>query len=163
MAVSTITPLLPAPATKPAIEDAYRQAITNPDVTDIDSAVRAFFENSPAWLERLMKFRNSIVSKIGFETGDGERRELPERFEAGDNVGAFGVLERSDDEIIMGGDDTHFSFRLSLWMPEGTRDLQVTTIGHHHSTIGRAYLTVVAPGHRLIAPIMTKRVAAGVN
>lgn len=166
MAISTVTPLLPAPdpgAQKPLIIDAYRQTITNPDVTDIDSAVRAFFTNSPGWLVSLMKFRNAVVARIGFKTVDNDRRELPERFEPGTSIGVFDVLQRSADEIVMGGDDTHFTFRLSLWIPPGSGELQVTTIGHHVTARGRAYLSVVAPGHRLIAPMMTKRVTAGVT
>lgn len=159
MMLSTITPLLPEPEVTPVICDAYRVAITNPDVTDIDAAVRAFFEQSPKWLEGLMRVRNAVVKRLGFETGDPERRALPPRFEPGDSMGPFGVFERSENEIVMGSDDSHFSFRLSMWIPEGTRELQATTHGHHHSTIGRVYLAIVKPGHRLIAPLMVKRAA----
>jgi len=163
MALSTVTPLLPAPDRAPMICDAFREPITNPTVTDIDSAVRAFFQTAPDWLEKIMKARNAIVGRLGFDTGVGVRHELPDRFEPGHQAGVFGIIERSDDEIVMGGDDTHFSFRLSLWIPDGTHELQATTLGQHHTTLGRAYLTVVRPGHRLIAPMMVKRAARGAS
>jgi len=159
MATATFTPLLPRPQVAPAICDAYRVEITNPEVTDIDAAVRAFFGNSPAWLGHLMRARNAVVKRLGFATNDDERRELPQRFELGDAMGPFTILERSNHEIVMGGDDTHYSFRLSMWIPEGTRTLQATTHGHHHSRLGRVYLAIVKPGHRLIAPMMVKRAA----
>lgn len=160
---STVTPLLPEPAGRPQIEDAYREPITNATIVDVDAATRAFFETAPGWLDRLMQLRHWIVGRLGFATASAERHVLPQRFEIGDKVGLFEIFDRSADEIVFGGADTHFSFRASVWLPEGTTSLQVTTIAHAHSSRGRMYLAVVKPGHRLIAPLMTKRIARGVD
>lgn len=145
----------------PRIADAHKAAVTNRDLIDVDAALRSFFTSSPAWLSTLLKVRNKIVSRLGFETGSSERPELPERFEVGDELGTFTVLARSDDEIVMGGEDQRFGLEISVWLPAGEDRLQLTTVAHSQDAIGKAYLAIVAVPHGPIAAMLTKRMAAG--
>lgn len=147
----------------PRIADAHEEAVTNPDLTDVDAALRSFFTSSPAWLKTLLEVRNKIVSRLGFETGSAERPELPQRFTIGDELGTFTVLDRSNDEIVMGGEDKRFGLEISVWLPTAEDRLQVTTIAHSKDAIGKAYLTLVARFHGPIAAMLTKRMAAGIR
>lgn len=145
----------------PRIADAHKAAVTNTELTDVDAALRSFFTSSPAWLSTLLEVRNKVVSRLGFETGSSERPELPERFEVGDELGTFTVLDRSDDEIIMGGEDQRFGLEISVWLPAGEDRLQITTVAHPKDAIGKAYLAIVALPHGPIAGMLTRRMAAG--
>src|SRR4051812_5108527 len=65
---------------------------------------------------------------------------------------AFPVQWESDDEIVLGEDDRHLDFRLSLLRrnsPTGTQ-LIATTVVHSHNAFGFAYLNVIRPFHHLV-------------
>lgn len=144
------------------IDDRYERLITAPDVATVDDACRRFFEQTPGWLVKLMKVRNRLVRRLGFTAGPDEPPVVPERFSVGDELSVFTVVERTEDEIIFGADDQHFSLRLSIeviGMP--AQRVAVTTNATAHDRLGRAYLTVVKFPHRPIAARMTKIVAGG--
>ena len=55
-------------------------------------------------------------------------------------------------EIVLGEDDRHLDFRLSLLRrtsPAGTQ-LIATTVVRSHNALGRTYLTVIRPFHHLV-------------
>ncbi len=144
----------------PVVADAHKAAVANAGPTDVDAALRSFFTSAPKWLEGLIRFRNAILPKFGFETGPKERPEFPERFAVGDELGTFTVLDRSDDEIVIGGEDKRFGLEISIWLPNGEDRLQVTTIAYPMDRIGKAYLRFVDIPHGPLAAMVTKRMAA---
>jgi hypothetical protein len=69
-------------------------------------------------------------------------------------IGFFPVLSKSAGELVMGEDDRHLDFRLAVLLRAGAagdRELVVVTVVHCHNWLGRTYLKVIAPFHRLIA------------
>ena len=100
--------------TAPIINDTHVAEITDPKLLTVDDAFRAFFTTSPSWLKAVMRGRNKIVGWFGFDTGDGGPAEIPARPVVGDRVGAFSVIDRTNDEILIGSDDAHMDFRISL-------------------------------------------------
>ena len=70
-----------------------------------------------------------------------------------DRIDFFRILARSDRELILGEDDRHLSFRLSLLLrarPDGSGDELVATTVRCHSALGRVYLALIGRFHRLV-------------
>lgn len=65
--------------------------------------------------------------------------------------GAFPVLGRTPNEVLVGLDDGHLNFRASLGIDsrtDGRTDLVVTTAVMFHNAWGRRYLSIIKPFHR---------------
>lgn len=143
----------------PVIHDEYVAKIVDPNIETVDNAVQAFFTSTPPWLAMLMRLRNRIVGLFGFATGNNKAPDVPETIEVGQQFSVFNVIERSEDEIVMGGDDAHFSMRISVQVPRNERVIKMTTVAHAHDAIGRLYLAIVKIPHGPIAKMLTRRIA----
>lgn len=114
----------------------------------------------PVWVERLMWLRNIIVTPFGLKTG---RRpsfgaDVPDKFEVGDYIGIFKVESISDNEIIIGEDDKHLNFRVTIYRSDN--GYYLATWVHPHNWLGRTYLKLVMPFHRIITQNCMKRLVA---
>ena len=144
-------------------EDAFSGFIPDSQLSPLDLAL-LFGESAPSWVEKLFGFRNWIVGFFGLKTGEGQfhDREAAIRAfggEPGEQLGFFKVFDHSDKEIILGEDDKHLDFRVSLYaQPEnsGTRFIISTTVTFHNLW-GKLYFLPVRPFHKLIVPTMMKR------
>lgn len=121
----------------------------------IDRVVEAFFAVSPPWLKALVALRDSLV------------RPFALRPMGGTPSGVFRPLARSRREVVLGTDDRHLDFRTSLLiLAEADGNcLVLSTWVRPHNGLGRGYLALVGPLHRLIVPAMARaivrRLAAG--
>jgi hypothetical protein len=64
------------------------------------------------------------------------------------------VYERSSNEIVIGNDDYHLNYRVSILLT-GSGDAQwvtVSTLVHYNNWSGRAYFIPVRVGHQIILP-----------
>jgi len=127
-------------------------------------AVKAFFTTAPAWVEGLMTVRDKIMGALGFKTSGTteERKAILAQFEgkAGEELGLFNVFGSNENEIIIGENDRHLDFRIStLVLPETatTKTLTLTTTVVFNNWMGRLYFLPVKPFHKLIVPVMLKR------
>jgi hypothetical protein len=104
--------------------------------------------NPPAWQKALIALRDAMVTPFGIKTSDGVRA-----FRDGhDRVDFFPVQWEGKDEIVLGTDDRHLDFRLSLLRrhaPTGTL-LIATTVVHTHNGLGFTYLNAIRPFHHLV-------------
>ena len=147
--------------------DAFRVRLPDGPASDIDALVSLLATSSPAWVDALMALRNRIVSTIGLRTPRGRVFGDPpaardRRYEPGDSAGIFRVYARTDDEILMGGDDRHLDFRASLIVqrePEGAYAVLCTVV-HFNNWLGRLYFVPVRPVHRMIIPAVLRRMRA---
>lgn len=140
--------------------DSYAASLPHPSMTASDAAW-AFFGRAPAWISTLMRIRNGLVSLVGLKTGNMDAKK-PARTElkAGDKVGMFRIYAVSDREVILGEDDRHLNFRVSVFLEEPGREprrLIVSTVVHFHNALGRTYFFFVGPFHRRIVPAMFRR------
>ena len=144
--------------------DAYRvklpSAGTRTGDRDIDSVARAMFSAAPGWVELLLRLRDRLVGLIGLKTAPpNARRDLAcAALQPGDTLGLFKVFRRSDDEILMGEDDRHLDFRVSVLLQsqDDERWAVITTVVRFNNWLGRAYFLPVRPLHRLIVPAMMR-------
>ncbi|WP_405205248.1 DUF2867 domain-containing protein [Aquimarina sp. LLG6339-5] len=149
--------------------DSFKSEFTDKeDVVDILVITKSFFSTSPAWIEKLFVLRNQIVAVFGLKTGDSldKRKETLNNFngEIGDKVGIFKVFDKSENEIILGEDDTHLNFRVSLLLdskPNSSKDFTISTIVNFNNWFGKLYFLPVKPFHKLIVPTMLKSAIRG--
>ena len=89
----------------------------------------------PAWVRALMQARNLMVAPFGLQTEP----------QAVDRIGIFPVLSRSPEEIILGLDDSHLDFRVSLMLTDG--QAYCATWVRTKNRFGRLYLSCILPFH----------------
>ena len=126
---------------------------------------RAFFSSSPQWGKKMFALRNTIVKIFGLKTGaDHKKMQIPDDFnpEVGEQVGIFRIFDRTSNEIILGEDDQHLDFRVSLLYDQfqdetGVNSLTISTTVKYHNWLGVLYFLPVRPFHRLIVPVMLKK------
>ncbi len=92
----------------------------------------------PGWAQGLLRLRNLLVAPLGLKTAHAEQN----------NIGPFPITERNENEIILGFDDSHLDFRISVLL-DG-RDAYTATWVRKHNRLGRAYLASIMPFHTLI-------------
>lgn len=111
----------------------------------------------PSWVTRLMQLRNAIVGPFGLKTGDvgTTHDQMPDKLAIGDKIGVFRVCHISDDEVILGEDDKHLDFRISILKSD--LGSVVSTWVRPHNIFGKTYLTIIMPFHRLITQHTAKR------
>src|SRR3954470_17251692 len=104
--------------------------------------------NPPAWQKALIALRDAMVTPFGIKTSDTVRtsRDSHER------VDFFPVQWEGKDEIVLGEDDRHLDFRLSLLRRNSLTGTQLiaTTVVHSHNAFGLTYLNVIRPFHHLV-------------
>lgn len=125
----------------------------------LEQAARRAFDTSPKWIEALLAVRNIVVKPFGLRGTSDEVKRL--RAEPQEKVfGFFPVISRSQNEIILGFDDTHLDFRISIYFQQvgNEKGMCAATIVKTHNLFGRYYMYVVKPFHRVIVPAMLKQV-----
>ena len=130
------------------------------DIVDIG---RSFFLSSPKWVENLMTLRNKIVLLFGLKTGDKDidRQKLIREFKGNpkEKLGLFKVYAKTENELILGEDDKHLDFRVSLLTDNLSSDdkkLTISTTVKFNNWFGKLYFLPVKPFHKLIVNRMLK-------
>lgn len=132
--------------------DTYSSKLRGDDITNIDDLFERFFDRTPKWIKALLTIRNQIVGRLGFETGSTSPGELPKHPIPGDSIGVFEVLGRSEDELFLGNDDRHITFRVSLTLQENS--IGASTVAYANSRVGRLYLRCIRPFHQQVVKRM---------
>jgi hypothetical protein len=144
-----------------SFEGMYSDGKTSVDMTEVG---KAFFAGGPRWVEKLFSVRNKIVKLFGLKISDpvADRRRLLEAFrcEPGESMGLFKVYTKNEQEVVLGEDDKHLDFRVSLFvepLPEGCqKKLTVSTTIRFNNWFGRVYFLPVRPFHKMIVPVMLR-------
>jgi hypothetical protein len=141
--------------------DAYRVRVPQDKGQDVAEVGRALSGVRLKWVGSLMWLRNQLVKPFGLETVSGKIQ--PEynnpTFEPGTRAGIFKVYRREGNEILMGDDDKHLNYRVSLLIQsEGQERWAVmSTVVHFNNWLGRLYFVPVRLFHRLIVPAIIKQ------
>lgn len=145
--------------------DSYRGFfLTERPLSSTDLA-KAFFQSGPDWVEKLFAFRNRVVKLFGLKTplDSQDKKRLLENFrgEPGEQLGLFKVFEKTEQEVILGEDDKHLNFRVSLLIHTDGNDgkkkeLAISTAVVFNNWMGKLYFLPVRPFHQLIGPTMLK-------
>ncbi|MBV8925954.1 MAG: DUF2867 domain-containing protein [Bradyrhizobium sp.] len=125
--------------------DAFRVSVDGINPSARRAAERLFARN-PGWIDALLRLRNTLVRPFGLKTsGLGEPA-------TGGMIGIFPVISETPERIVAGFDDRHLDFRVVVDVAPSRPGHQVTatTLVKTHNLLGRAYLAVVLPFHRVI-------------
>lgn len=130
-------------------------------------AALAFFQSGPRWVGGLMRLRDAVVRLLGLKTAKGHADHAAAlaafRCVPGERMGIFTVKAVGPQEVVLGEDDRHLDFRVSLWMEASAsgdpaiRSLTISTAVRFHNRWGRLYFSFVKPFHRLIVRVMLRR------
>ena len=131
-------------------------ATRNPEVL-----ARFILAHQPSWIGRLTRLRDVIVARFGLKTAS-HLATLASDPKAG-RIDIFRVYSVNDTEIVLGEDDRHLDFRVSVLCVSAAPDagllLTVSIVVHCHNLLGRTYLLVIAPFHRLVVRASLRRAA----
>jgi len=157
MNVQEVRPEIDAGVVLPGAQfaDAYCVAV---DGTALDArhAAEKMLSRGPRRIDALITLRNHLVKPFGLKTPP------PVAGASAENIGIFPVIGETPDRLVAGFDDSHLDFRVVVdvaSMDEGQR-VTVTTLVLTHNLLGRVYLAIILPFHRLIARAMLRQVAA---
>ena len=153
--------------------DAFRARVDLARFPDVDAFGRAFLsQKPPAWIAAAMKTRDAVVGTLfGLKTspegtplmgGGTASPGSPLEFAPGARFGIFKFYERTATEILVGEDDWHLDFRVSLVHERDGDDalLTMSTVVRFNNALGRAYFFPVRPVHGVIVPSMMRRALA---
>lgn len=140
------------------LADAFSIPLPTGASRDPDLLARFLFAHQPAWVGMLMRVRDAVVGRLGLKTGK-HLATLASAARAA-RVGIFKVYGTSDTEIVVGEDDRHLDFRISvLCSGDAAPELTVSTVVHCHNLLGRTYLFLIAPFHRRVVKASLRRAA----
>ena len=137
--------------------------------TDI---VKFFFMSGPKWIDNLFALRNKLAGLFGLKTSRKilDKQKLLDNFkcEQGDQLGLFKVYSKTSEELVLGEDDKHLNFRVSLFIDQQTNDqtnkkLIISTTVKFNNWYGRLYFLPVKPFHKLIVPTMLKGIIKNIE
>lgn len=154
MKVDEVTPNVDSAALLAGAQfvDAFRIATTDAGL-DARHAAEAMVTRQPRWIEWLLALRNLLVAPLGLKTSgatEGVARDM---------IGIFPVVSETPQRLVAGFNDKHLDFRLVVDVaPDGpARSITATTLVLTYNWLGRAYLAVILPFHRLIVPAMLRK------
>lgn len=110
------------------------------------------FGTTPTLFRGLLALRNIIVKPFGLKTTPKLAKD-----ETVPRVGFFRVYSETEDEIILGEDDTHLDFRISV--NRFNNGLSISTWVHRHNWFGRVYLFFVTPFHHVFSRVFLRQTA----
>jgi hypothetical protein len=129
---------------------------------DPDVLARFIFSVQPSWIKVLTNVRDAIVAGFGLKTA--KHLATLSGDPAAKRISIFRVFGTSDTELVLGENDTHLDFRVSILCtpdspPNTGNQLTLSTVVHCHNRLGRTYLSVIAPFHRQVVKASLRRAA----
>ncbi|MFC3675064.1 DUF2867 domain-containing protein [Ferrovibrio xuzhouensis] len=127
--------------------DAFSVVVTRQDI-DPGAAMKLAFGTPPGWVNTLMATRNAVMGRLGYKAPRIQR--------------GFPVLRAAPGMELSGLDDAHLDFRALVRVtPEGDgrSRITLTTAVRTHNRLGRVYLAVILPFHRVIVRNLLARMA----
>lgn len=114
------------------------------DAREISALV---FSTPPAWAGALMDLRNAIMGRLGYKAPKIRK--------------GFPILSESETEVVSGLNDRHLDFRAltRIEAVDGGSRITLTTAVATHNRIGRVYLMLIMPFHKLIVRSMMRQMA----
>jgi len=133
------------------LADAYATRLPEGAIADPETLARFLFAGQPRWIAGLLRLRDLLVAGFGLKTA----KSLQASPWPGGHprIGIFRVYETHGHEVVLGEDDSHLDFRVSVLRqdrgPAGIW-LIVSTVVHCHNRLGRAYIALIDPFHRAV-------------
>jgi hypothetical protein len=154
-------------------KDAYTCKFDSNKQLVVDNVVTAFFNASSPIISSLFTLRNRLMKPFGFKIADVDSNKKAEQLkqfkvQIGNVLGLFKVMDRSDNEVLLGEDDKHLNFRISFLLvkhPKNQNEYSFTlsTAVLINNSFGRLYFFFIKPIHKFIVPGMMRRIIKQVS
>lgn len=118
--------------------DSYSAIVDNGKPLTADILFERMFIQLPPFVLQMLKLRDTLVKPLKLKTGATFRDR---------------VIERDEEEIIIGAQDKHLSFWVSVYCTKPNNSPQtaaVTTVVKYHNFLGKCYFAAIKPFHKLI-------------
>jgi hypothetical protein len=134
--------------------DAFRVAIGKQQLDAREACTRMVL-HGPRWIDALVRLRNVLVAPFGLKTS-GEGAPAPHGL-----IGLFPVVSETPEQLVAGFNDYHLDFRLVVDVAgdDARRQVTSTTLVRTHNLLGRTYLALIMPFHKLVVRGMMRRIA----
>lgn len=119
----------------------------------IAEVAQRLFVKLPGWINALLAIRDLGVAGFGLKTTTYLPKDLDFRdaIKVGDYINFFCVHSISPNEIILGEDDLHLDFRISVYRDRAASGrISLATWVRTHNRLGKIYLGTITPFHVLI-------------
>ena len=123
---------------------------------DARHAAEKILGRRPRWIAALLALRHHLVAPFGLKTS------APNGAGAANTIGIFPILSETPDRLVAGFNDKHLDFRVVVDIAASGQGQRVTatTLVLTHNLLGRVYLTIITPFHRLVVRALLRQVAA---
>lgn len=157
MWMSDVREVVPGTDTRPALSGAQFSdafSITIDDDLNARLAAERMMAGKTWWIDALLMLRNIIVAPFGLKDGKHKDASL-------DVIGIFPVVSEAPKRLVAGFDDKHLDFRVVVDVSDAERGhaITATTLVMTHNLLGRAYLAIIMPFHKIVVKSMLRRVA----
>ncbi len=122
----------------------------NPPITEIAQRI---FVGFPLWIRALLLARDLSVLPLGLKTTLSlpNKKRFRDQIRPGDAINFFPVQSIEDDEIVLGEDDRHLDFKISVRRSPGAAGrISLATWVRTHNRLGDLYLKTILGFHVLI-------------
>jgi Protein of unknown function (DUF2867) len=132
--------------------DCYRASLRD-HAMSMPKIFFAIFGHHPLWLKALLLTRNRAAAIFGLAVPSASSILKPKqkaRYNIGENIGPWPIFELQENELIVGRNNSHLDFRLSVLKAKADNGpyVTVTTICNVHNIYGKLYLGVIVPFHK---------------
>ncbi len=110
----------------------------------------------PSWIKIALRIRYLLIVKpFGLTTGRFDDTTTISEI----NSEPVPVIEKNQNEIVMGSDDKHLYYRISVLKKdlEQGSEIYLNTVVRFHNIWGRLYFLPVKLGHKLVVKSLLKR------
>ena len=135
-----ITKYLPADYT-----DSFQKTISNESSIQVNDLFKLMFIEYPKWGLWLLKVRDLIVKPLGLKTN---------------KTFIDLIIEENNEEIILGTDDKHLTFYISIYCSKNynkRQSVSLTTIVKYNNLLGKIYFYIIWIFHRIVVKYLFKR------
>lgn len=126
-------------------EDCFSQTMVNKPYMSVKDLFNLIFRQYPQWVLWLLKLRDIIVKPFGLKTNKS--------FE---DI----IVEQDNNEIIIGTNDKHLTFHVSLFcsdLSDNKQIISISTFVKYENILGRIYFAAIWLFHRIIIAYLFKR------
>jgi hypothetical protein len=138
--------------------DAYQLVLLPGPPAAAPAVARQLFASAPGWVRRLLALRDWLVHPFELVTFPAPARPaVAAELAPGGRLGPFLVFSVSPEEVVLGQDDQHLSFRVSVRVePEQPGQAVLTTAVEFHNRAGRVYFAFIRPFHHLVVKALLR-------
>ncbi|OEJ98443.1 hypothetical protein A8C32_04305 [Flavivirga aquatica] len=129
--------------------------LTTNHTNNIEEIVNLVFNTTPKWIALLFKLRNKIACFIGLKTKEPD--DYNEDFKVGGYIKFFKIYFISENEVVLGADDSHLNFRaITNKSNSDSYNIKVTTLVEYNNIKGEIYMRIIKPFHEKVVKRMVK-------